>query len=163
MVAPTLAALKRHFSFYTLTRLRILLQSSLLEWLTTHMSLIRVAFFGVNAVVLNDVLESLIHQTSSTSHVTLSSCQNHYIHTVIPFPYSWKNFRFVNILEQSTRFCSERETSFPVALKCCPSRDPVVLKAQQEPHWPYMPCMEREREILDESSDKNDAAKFSQL
>ena len=37
-------------------------------------------------------------------------------------------------LEQSTRFCSERETSFPVALKCCPSRDPVVLNAQQEPH-----------------------------
>ena len=42
----------------------------------------------------------------------------------------------MNTPEQSIRFCSERETSFPVALKCCPSRDPVVLKAQHEPHWP---------------------------
>ena len=40
--------------------------------------------------------------------------------------------------EQSMRFCSESETSLPVALKCCPSRDPVVLNAQQEPHWPCM-------------------------
>ena len=44
-----------------------------------------------------------------------------------------------NILEQSTRFCSLSETSFPVDLKCCPSRDPVVLNAQQEPHWPCAP------------------------
>lgn len=30
--------------------------------------------------------------------------------------------------------CSESDTSFPVALKCLPSREPVVPKAQQEPH-----------------------------
>jgi len=36
--------------------------------------------------------------------------------------------------EQSTKFCSESETSLPVALKCCPSRAPVDEKAQHEPH-----------------------------
>lgn len=40
-------------------------------------------------------------------------------------------------LEQSTRFCSLSDTSLPVFLKCCPSIAPVVLKAQQEPHWPW--------------------------
>ena len=37
-------------------------------------------------------------------------------------------------LEQSMRFFSDSETSFPVLLKCWPSREPVVEKAQQEPH-----------------------------
>lgn len=41
--------------------------------------------------------------------------------------------------EQSTRFCSLRDTIFPVFLKCWASRAPVVLKAQQEPHWPCRP------------------------
>ena len=40
-------------------------------------------------------------------------------------------------LQQSTRFCSDNETSLPVALKCWPSRAPVEEKAQQEPHWPW--------------------------
>ena len=39
-----------------------------------------------------------------------------------------------NLVEQSTRFCSESDTSFPVFLKCCPSREPVAEKAQQDPH-----------------------------
>ena len=39
--------------------------------------------------------------------------------------------------EQSTRFCSLRETRFPVALKCCPSREPVAENAQQDPHDPW--------------------------
>lgn len=42
-------------------------------------------------------------------------------------------------LEQSTRFCSLSDTNLPDCLKCCPSRAPVVLKAQQEPHWPWRP------------------------
>ena len=32
------------------------------------------------------------------------------------------------------RFCSERETRLPVFLKCWPSREPVVEKAQHDPH-----------------------------
>ena len=55
---------------------------------------------------------------------------NDHIH-LVQTVYSW-----YNVLEQSTRFCSERDTSLPVALKCCPSKEPVVLKAQQEPHTP---------------------------
>jgi hypothetical protein len=42
------------------------------------------------------------------------------------------------LLEQSTKFCSESETSFPVALKCCPSSEPVDEKAQSEVHWPWV-------------------------
>ena len=38
--------------------------------------------------------------------------------------------------EQSSRFCSLRETSFPVFLKCCPSSDPVTLNAQELPNAP---------------------------
>ena len=38
--------------------------------------------------------------------------------------------------EQSSRFCSLRETSFPVFLKCCPSSDPVTLNAQELPNSP---------------------------
>jgi len=38
--------------------------------------------------------------------------------------------------EQSSRFCSLRETSFPVFLKCCPSSDPVALNAQELPNSP---------------------------
>ena len=38
--------------------------------------------------------------------------------------------------EQSTRFCSLRETSFPVFLKCCPSTDPVTLNDQDSPRTP---------------------------
>ena len=49
----------------------------------------------------------------------------------------YTTFKFTNLPEQSTRFCSLRETSLPVALKCWPSREPVVLNAQQEPHWPW--------------------------
>ena len=35
---------------------------------------------------------------------------------------------------QSTKFCSLSDTNFLFFLKCWPSRLPVVLKAQQEPH-----------------------------
>ena len=38
--------------------------------------------------------------------------------------------------EQSSRFCSLRETSFPVFLKCCPSSDPVTLNGQELPNSP---------------------------
>jgi len=36
--------------------------------------------------------------------------------------------------EQSTKFCSESETSCPVLAKCCPSSEPVAENAQHEPH-----------------------------
>lgn len=39
--------------------------------------------------------------------------------------------------EQSTKFCSESETSFPVFRICCPSKEPVVLNDQQLPHRPW--------------------------
>ena len=64
-------------------------------------------------------------------------------HWLLPSPpcsYAYEiytTFKFTNLPEQSTRFCSLRETSLPVALKCWPSREPVVLNAQQEPHWPW--------------------------
>jgi len=35
---------------------------------------------------------------------------------------------FPSGVEQSTRFCSERETSFPVEIAWIPSTDPVVEK-----------------------------------
>ena len=38
--------------------------------------------------------------------------------------------------EQSTRFGSLRDTSFPVFLKCCPSTDPVTLNDQDSPRTP---------------------------
>ena len=38
---------------------------------------------------------------------------------------------------QSTSSCSEKERSFPVAIWYAPSVDPVVEKAQHEPHWPW--------------------------
>jgi len=38
--------------------------------------------------------------------------------------------------EQSIKFCSESETSLPVALNCWPSSEPVVEKAQPATHWP---------------------------
>ena len=44
---------------------------------------------------------------------------------------------FPYFLLQSMRFCSERLTSFPVALWCIASRAPVVEKDQQDPHWPW--------------------------
>lgn len=40
-------------------------------------------------------------------------------------------------VEQSTRFCSLRDTSFPVFLNCWPSKAPVALKAQHEPQCPW--------------------------
>merc|ERR1719460_1163440 len=40
-------------------------------------------------------------------------------------------------LSQETRSCSENETSFLVAIWYAPSNEPVVEKAQQEPHWPW--------------------------
>jgi len=39
--------------------------------------------------------------------------------------------------EQSTNCCSERETSFPVAIAFIPSKDPVDEKAQHDPHDPW--------------------------
>jgi hypothetical protein len=44
---------------------------------------------------------------------------------------------FLYELEQSTSCCSENELNFEVALKWAPSRDPVVEKAQHDPHWPW--------------------------
>ena len=44
---------------------------------------------------------------------------------------------FPYFLLQSTRFCSERLTSLPVARWCMASRAPVVEKLQHEPHWPW--------------------------
>merc|ERR1719182_983477 len=38
---------------------------------------------------------------------------------------------------QSTNCCSERDTSLPEDRKLAPSREPVVEKAQHEPHWPW--------------------------
>jgi len=38
------------------------------------------------------------------------------------------------LVEQSTKFCSESETSFCALAKCCPSSAPVDEKAQHEPH-----------------------------
>ena len=38
--------------------------------------------------------------------------------------------------EQSMRFFSESETSFPVFLKFCPSRAPVAENDQHDPHCP---------------------------
>ena len=46
---------------------------------------------------------------------------------------------------QSIKFCSESDTSFPVLRKCCPSRDPVVLNDQQEPH---LPCRKKYRRFV---------------
>merc|ERR1719498_671570 len=40
-------------------------------------------------------------------------------------------------LLQSTSCCSEKDTSFPVAICQAPSVDPVDEKAQQLPHWPW--------------------------
>lgn len=40
-------------------------------------------------------------------------------------------------LEHSTKFCSLSDTILPLFLNCWPSRAPVALKAQQEPHWPW--------------------------
>ena len=44
--------------------------------------------------------------------------------------------KFPYLVEQSTKFCSEIETSCPDLAKCCPSSEPVVEKAQHEPHCP---------------------------
>ena len=43
----------------------------------------------------------------------------------------------VTPLTQSTRFCSESETSLPVCFACCPSIETTVEKAQHEPHEPW--------------------------
>jgi hypothetical protein len=39
---------------------------------------------------------------------------------------------FPYLLEQSTKFCSDRDTNWPVVLKCWPSKAPVDEKAQHE-------------------------------
>jgi hypothetical protein len=41
-----------------------------------------------------------------------------------------------DVREQSTKFCSESETSCDVLAKCWPSSEPVAEKAQHEPHCP---------------------------
>ena len=41
---------------------------------------------------------------------------------------------FPKLEEQSTNCCSDRDTNWPVASAQAPSKAPVVLKAQQEPH-----------------------------
>lgn len=43
---------------------------------------------------------------------------------------------FPSFQEQSMRFCSLSSTSLPVLLKTKPSRAPVALKAQHDPHKP---------------------------
>ena len=97
------------------------------------MSLVGVASLGIHTMVTDDVLETLVHETSFTAHVSLCSC----LHSKTCDYLSYHIVGgLIYILEQSTRFCSESETNLPVALKCCPSREPVVLNAQQEPHWP---------------------------
>jgi hypothetical protein len=40
-------------------------------------------------------------------------------------------------VEQSIKFCSERETRLPDLMAWAPSVDPVVEKDQQLPHWPW--------------------------
>merc|ERR1719240_45452 len=40
-------------------------------------------------------------------------------------------------LEQSTSCCSLNETRPPPAICQAPSKEPVVLNAQQLPHWPW--------------------------
>lgn len=37
---------------------------------------------------------------------------------------------------QSTKFCSENGTNFPVSRKYCPSIAPTIENAQHEPQWP---------------------------
>ena len=103
------------------------------------MCLIGVPRFGINATILNDIFEGIIHITSIAAFITLRTYSTSIKLTigqsnnVVSVIVGWLAY----VPEQSTRFCSERETSFPVALKCCPSRDPVALKAQQEPQLPY--------------------------
>jgi len=40
-------------------------------------------------------------------------------------------------VEQSTNCCSEKDTSEPELIKFNPSREPVVEKAQHDPHEPW--------------------------
>eukprot|EP00438_Fugacium_kawagutii_P017638 Skav235512 [mRNA] locus=scaffold625:622163:623961:- [translate_table: standard] len=41
---------------------------------------------------------------------------------------------FPKLPEQSTNCCSDKETNVPVAMAHAPSKAPVELNAQQEPH-----------------------------
>lgn len=47
------------------------------------------------------------------------------------------------LLSQSTSCCSLRLRSFPLARKWAPSIDPVVLKAQHDPHLPCIQIMHK--------------------
>lgn len=44
---------------------------------------------------------------------------------------------FPYLREQSTKFCSDNETSCEAALKCWPSNEATAEKAQHEPHCPW--------------------------
>ena len=48
---------------------------------------------------------------------------------------SWRSS--YSLLQQSTRFCSDSETNWPVFFLWAPSMAPVEENAQQEPHWPW--------------------------
>jgi len=52
-------------------------------------------------------------------------------------------FLYNTWLSQSTSCCSLRLRSFPVARKLAPSIDPVVLKAQHDPHLPCFQIMHK--------------------
>jgi hypothetical protein len=40
------------------------------------------------------------------------------------------------VVEQSINYCSDKEGKFPVVVKKNPSKTPVVLKVQHDPHFP---------------------------
>lgn len=98
------------------------------------MSLVRVALLSVDASILIDVLKGIVHETPLTAMIAFSHCISACKQPTVNRGVARG---VANSPEQSIRFCSERDTSFPVALKCCPSSDPVALKDQQDPHWPW--------------------------
>ena len=83
-------------------------------------------------MVCFNVFESSVHWTSPTSVCTLQKIPRDItinvhdgVEEVLELPY---------FCAQSTRFCSESDTSFLLFLKCWPSRDPVAENAQHDPH-----------------------------
>ena len=110
-------------------------ERSKVEW-STHPGNILVASLRVNSSVGYHILEGVVRETTITSLVTLGSWGGARGGGHMTWSHDHLGESH-DSLEQSTRFCSLRETSCPVALKCCPSREPVAEKAQQEPQEPW--------------------------
>ena len=112
---------------------------------STYLCLIRVGVLCINSIIFLNIIEGLVHQSA---HTAMISCRNAvtamafycYLsvqrHTILYVSELSKNYYQPSFFEQSTRFCSERETSLPVFLKCWPSSDPVEENAQHEPQVP---------------------------